>query len=58
MSEEDLIESLAKEAEKVMKANDYLEAKLIADREVELDTDEEAVLTKKQKADLEKTTVN
>ena len=37
---------------KVWEVNDYLEAKLIADKEAELDTGEEAVLAEQQKADL------
>lgn len=58
MSEEELRDSYSKltiEAGKVMEANDDLEAGIIAELEAELKTEEEAVLTKQQKADLEKT---
>jgi hypothetical protein len=59
MTEEDLqssLNKLTKQAEKVMEANDDLEAGIIAELEAELDADETAVLTKQQRADLEKTT--
>lgn len=57
MIEEELKVSLDKlimEAEKVMAANDNMEACIIANLEAELDTEEEQVeLPKKQQADLE-----
>ena len=43
------------EAKNVLEVNDDMEAGFIAEQEAELDTDEVAVLTKPQKADLEKT---
>ena len=58
MLEEELrnnFNKLMQEAERVMEANDDVEAGLIAELEAELDTDEEAVLTEQQKADLAKT---
>lgn len=58
MSEEELrnnFNKLMQEAEKVKEANDDVEAGLIAELEVELDADEETVLTEQQKADLAKT---
>lgn len=58
MVEEELrnnFNKLMQEAERVMEANDDVEAGLIAELEAELDADEEAVLTGQQKADLAKT---
>lgn len=58
MTEEELKTSLDKltmEAELVMAANDDVEASTIVNLEAELGTEEEAVLTEQQQADLEKT---
>lgn len=58
MSEKELRDSFNKltiEAEKVMEANDDVEARFIAEQDAELDTDEAAVLTEQQKVDLSKT---
>lgn len=58
MTEEELKTSLDKltmEAEKVMAANEDVEASIIAKLEAELDTEEETVLTEQQQADPENT---
>ncbi len=58
MSGEEFRDSFDKvtiEAEKVMEENDNVEAALIAELEVELGADEEAVLMEQQKANLAKT---
>lgn len=48
-------DKVTQEAEKVMEANDDVEAGFIAELEGELDTDEEVVLSEQQQADLAKT---
>lgn len=58
MSEEelkDVFKNLTEQAEKDIEANDDVEAGFIAELEAELDTDEGAVLTERQKLDLSKT---
>ncbi len=58
MTEKDLrsgLNKLTKQAEKVMELNDDLEAGMIAELEVELDSGKSAVLTEQQKDDLGKT---
>nr|AAD26627.1 unknown [Takifugu rubripes] len=59
MNEEELKDILSKlksEAEKLMEANDDLQAGIIADQEAEEDSGEEAVLDEQVRTDLEKTT--